>query len=98
MSWETIFLAKRRKEWASKIVKAQYYVNGKWHDGQITMKEIDGINLVIRFSATEDEGTKITQVRLLDTSGDVAYTNSLTLEMSSGRGGLIQITAPIDCG
>lgn len=95
MAWTDTFLAKRRSDWISKIGKAQYYADGTWRDGKITLKEVQGTTCVIRFTLTDEEAITITQFRLLDTGGEVAFTESRTITKSANQGALIQISVPL---
>lgn len=95
MAWTDTFLDKRRKDWLAKIGKAQYYANDSWRDGFVTLKEVQGTKCVIRFATTDESELTITQIRLLDTSGDVAFTESRTITKSAGQGALIQISVPL---
>lgn len=95
MAWTDTFLEKRRKDWLNKIGKAQYYANGSWRTGVITLKEVQGTNCVIRFATADESELTITQIRLLDTGGDVAFTESRTITKSASQGALIQISVPI---
>ena len=85
MAWTDTFLAKRRSDWISKIGKAQYYADGTWRDGKITLKEVQGTTCVIRFTLTDEEAITITQFRLLDTGGEVAFTESSASSLKSSN-------------
>lgn len=95
MAWTEAFLSKRRKDWLSKIGKAQYYANETWYEGAITLKEVQGTTCVIRFATTDGLALTITQLRLIDTGNDVAFVESRTITKSAEQGALIQISVPI---
>lgn len=95
MAWSESFLANRRKDWISKIGKAQYYASGTWYDGNITLKEVQGVNAVIRFATDDNKALTITEIRLIDTGGNLAFSEKRTIEKSEDQGALIQISAPI---
>lgn len=84
--WTDDFLDKIREHWLNRIDKIQYYAGGTWYDAQITSKEIDGDSLVILSQTTDSSALTITQVRLVDTGGDVAgsITESITKTASQG--------------
>lgn len=95
MAWTESFLAKRREAWIKAIAKAQYYAGGKWYDGSITLKEVNGTNCIIRFVTTDSSKLTITQLRLIDVAGDVAFSESRTMTKNADQGVLIQISVPI---
>lgn len=95
MAWTETFLAKRRAAWIKAIAKAQYYANGTWYTGNITLKEVDGNTCVIRFVTTDALALTITQLRLIDVAGDIAFTETRTMTKSADQGVLIQISVPI---
>lgn len=70
--WTDTFLNKVRQDWLKRIVKIQYYAGGVWYDAQITSKSISGDTLTILSQTTDSKALTITQVRLIDTGGDVA--------------------------
>jgi hypothetical protein len=95
MGWTATYLNKRRTDWINRISRAQYYAGGVWYTGDITLKEVQGNGIVIRFAATDSKSLTITQIRLIDTGGDIAYQESRTIVKGEDQGALIQITAPI---
>ena len=96
MGWTADFLNKRRQAWLRRITKAQYYTGGSWRDGAITMKEVSGTDIVVRFEAADGGTTAITQVRLIDEDGTTAYTVNTNIQRSSNRrGALLEIRAPL---
>jgi hypothetical protein len=96
MGYTSDFLAKRRKAWLRRITKAQYYTNGAWRDGAITTKEVSGTNMIVRFEAADGGSTAITQLRLIDEDGSVAYTVNVNIQRSnSRRGALLEIVSSL---
>lgn len=95
MAWTETFLAKRRAAWIKAIAKAQYYAGGKWYDGKITLREVDGNTCKIRFVTTDAAALTITQLRLIDVAGDVAFSEARTMTKNADQGVLIQISVPI---
>jgi hypothetical protein len=93
--WSEAYLNKRRKAWLDSIAKAQYYANGTWYDGQITEKIVNGDSLYIKFTTTDSAALTITQIRLLDTSLEVAGSQSENIVKSATQGVLLQLTVPI---
>ena len=96
MGWTADFLNKRRQAWLRRITKAQYYTGGSWRDGAITLKEVSGTDIVVRFEAADGGTTAITQFRLIDEDGTTAYTVNTNIQRSSSRrGALLEVRAPL---
>ncbi len=96
MGWTSDFLAKRRNAWLRRITKAQYYTSGTWKDGVITTKMVSGTNMIVRFEAADGGSTAITQIRLIDEDGSVAYTVNVNIQRSaSRRGALLEVTSAL---
>ncbi|MCD8216680.1 MAG: hypothetical protein LUD01_01310 [Clostridiales bacterium] len=84
--WQSDFMDKMRTEWLRRIAKVQYYAGGTWYDAQITQKTISGNNLQIYTATTDSEDLTITQVRLIDVSGDVAGLMSESIQKTADQG------------
>lgn len=84
--WTDTFMNKVRQDWLKRIVQIQYYAGGTWYDAQITSKSIEGDTVVILSQTTDSKAFTITQMRLIDTGGDVAgqITENLTKLASQG--------------
>jgi len=96
MGWTTDFLNKRRQAWLRRITKAQYYTGGTWKDGAITLKQVSGTDMIVRFEAADGATTAITQMRLIDEDGTVAYTVNTNIQRSSNRtGALLEVTSSL---
>jgi len=70
--WKESFMNKMRAEWLRRIHKFQYYAGGQWYDAVITEKKIVGDTLMVTTSTTDSAALTITQIRLIDTAGEVA--------------------------
>jgi hypothetical protein len=96
MGWTADFLTKRRNAWLRRITIAQYYTNGSWLTGAITTKEVSGVNLIIRFEATDGGSTSITKFRLIDEDGSVAYEVNVNIQRNtSRRGALLEVVSAL---
>lgn len=94
--WNNSFLQKRRTAWMNSISKAQYYADGTWYDGTITEKSISDNTIYVKFTTSDSLALTITQVRLLDTSLEVAGTQTnINIIKSAAQGVLLQIAMPL---
>lgn len=84
--WKEKFLYKIRTEWLRRIYKFEYYAGGRWYEAVITDKKIVGNTLHVTTSTTDSEALTITQVRLLDTSGEVAGEITENIKKSATQG------------
>lgn len=84
--WTDNFMNKMRNEWLRRIEKIQYYAGGRWYDAQIVSKRIEGNTLIVTSATTDNAALTITNVRLLDTSGEVAGQISESISKLSTQG------------
>lgn len=97
MAWTNIFLQKKRRSWLKSIARAQYYssTTNSWYEGDITEKTVEGDTIKIKFQTTDELNLTITQIRLFDTDGEIAYSEERYIIKNASQGALMQIEAPI---
>jgi hypothetical protein len=84
--WKESFLDKMRAEWLRRIYKFQYYAGGQWFDAVITEKKIEGDTMYVTTTTTDSAALTITQIRLIDTSGEVAGEISESITKTATQG------------
>lgn len=91
------FLEKRREELLRSLGKFQYQLNNStWHTGTINSREISGTNVIVFVSIpSSGSADTITGVRVYDTSGTLAGSQSISLKRSSLNAALIRFTFPL---
>lgn len=97
MAWSETFLQKKRRAWLRSIARAQYYssTTNSWYEGFISEKTVEGDTIKIKFQTTDELDLTITQIRLIDTDGDIAYSEARNIIKNASQGALLQIEAPI---
>lgn len=91
------FINHRRKQWLRSIDHVEAQVSGKWYEGVIEKKEIEGDTLVIiaTFPQLDSMACTITATRLIDVRGEEASYKSRKITKLSDQGTMIKITTPI---
>lgn len=84
--WKESFLDKMRAEWLRRIYKFQYYAGGQWYDAVITEKKIEGDTMYVTTTTTDSAALTITQIRLIDTSGEVSGEISESITKTATQG------------
>lgn len=91
------FVTERRKQWLRSIHSVEIQVNGTWHRGDISKKEIEDDTLVIMatFPSLDSTACTITASRIIDVRGEVAAYQQRVINKHSGQGTMIKLTIPI---
>ena len=91
------FLKKRREWWMKSIAKVQAFASGKWSEGTIQQKKLDGNKIVIHavFTDLTAPACTITSVRVIDIDGETAAQKSDNITTAAGQGVLIKLELPI---
>lgn len=91
------FLNERRKEFLRALVKFQYQINnGSWYIGRINSKQISGTDIIF-FVDAPCSGTSdtITAVRVYDTRGELAGSQSTSVARTYQNGALFRFVFPL---
>lgn len=91
------FMNHRRAQWLRSIHAVEVLVDGVWHKGDFSQKDIEGDTLVIKatFPTIDAKTCTITASRVVDVRGEVAAYQQRTIKKASGQGTMIKLEIPI---
>jgi hypothetical protein len=91
------FLEHRRKQWLRSIHAVEVQVDGVWHRGEISQKEIEGDTLVIKatFPTLDSVACTITASQIIDVRGETAAYQKRLIQKNQGQGTMLKLTIPI---
>lgn len=94
--WSTDFMNARREQWMSSLGKLQYRVANTWIEATINSKTISGNKIVIVASFPRIESSQtITAMRILDSDGNQAGYQEISVVRAAGQGILVKFELPI---
>lgn len=79
------------------IVKFQYQAAGTWYDAVINSRSIVGnrVKFLVHIPSAPEPSHTITGVRIIDTTGAVGATQTISVERRSTQGVLLDFEFPI---